>query len=106
MCFRPPSADKKFEPCPECDNMKDPIAVCASCGFVPEIECPKCGTKNLVTAEKCVQCGFSAPKAPPPPGMSGGRPPIPPPGQSGGAPTPPKAPPAPPKAPPAPPKKN
>lgn len=81
------------EPCPQCETLKEPLAVCPNCGFVPEAECPKCHTKNLVTSEQCSKCGFKAPKMP-----------LPPPGQPG-ANFPPKAPPAPPKAPPAPPKK-
>jgi len=108
MCFRPPSAQQVTEPCPKCEAMKKPLAVCPNCGFVPEVDCPKCGTKNPVTGEQCAKCGYKAPKMPPPPGQSAsgaaGPKVPPPPGQSGGAP-PPKAPPAPPKAPPAPPKK-
>lgn len=93
-------------PCPQCETLKDPLAVCPNCGFVPEAECPKCGIKNLVTSEQCANCGYTAPKMPPSPGMSasGTAPKMPPPaGQYGGV-VPPKAPPAPPKAPPAPPK--
>ena len=121
MCFRPPGVKKVNEPCPECGTLKDTIAVCPKCGFVPEAECPKCKTKNPVTADACCNCGYKAPKAPPPPGQSmggtapkmpppppgqsmrGGAPkmPPPPPGQSGGM-TQPKAPPAPPKMPPPP----
>jgi len=86
-------------PCPECETLKEPLEVCPNCGFVPEAECPKCGTKNPVTNKQCVKCGFTAPQMPPPPRASapGAAPKMPPP--------PPKAPPAPPKAPPAPPKK-
>lgn len=79
-------------PCPQCETLKDPLAVCSNCGFIPEGECPKCHTKNPVTSEQCSNCGYKAPKMPPPPGVSA----------SGAAP---KMPPAPPKAPPAPPKK-
>lgn len=83
------------EPCPQCETMKDPLAVCPNCGFVPEADCPKCGTKNLVTNEQCTKCGFKTPKMAPPPGVSA-------PGALPSA--PPKAPTASPKAPPAPPK--
>ena len=104
MCFRPPSVKKIKEPCPECGTPKDPMAVCPNCGFVPEVECPKCKTLNPVTSDQCSNCGFKAQKMPPPPGQAGGVKMPPPPGQSPGAPKPPKMPPAPPKAPPAPPK--
>jgi ribosomal protein L32 len=107
MCFRPPTAQKITEPCPQCGTAKDPAAVCLNCGYVPEVACPKCGAKNPVTSEQCANCGFKAPKAPPPPGQSSGVKMPPPPGQPGGMvpPKAPPAPPAPPKAPPAPPKK-
>lgn len=104
MCFRPPNAAKVLEPCPECGTRVDPLAVCPSCGFVPEAPCPKCGTLNLVTNDQCTNCGFKAPKMPPPPGQSGGlKAPLPP-GQPGGL--APKAPPSAPKAPPAAPPKS
>ena len=107
MCFRPPGLAKP-EPCPECGTPRDPMVVCPQCGFTPEMPCPKCGTLNRITNEACTNCGFKAPKMPPPPGQAGGLKPPPPPGQPGGvAPkAPPSAPPsAPPKAPPsAPPK--
>ncbi|MBN1535443.1 MAG: zinc ribbon domain-containing protein [Anaerolineales bacterium] len=80
------------EPCPQCETMKEPLAVCPNCGYVPEVECPKCHTKNPVTNEQCTKCGFKATKMPPPPGQSAGN-------------FPPKVPPAPPKVPPVPPKK-
>ena len=81
MCFRPPTAQKR------------------------ENKCPECGTVNEPTATECVKCGAKlTQQGPPPPGQSGGVKMPPPPGQSPGAPKPPKAPPAPPKAPPAPPK--
>ena len=101
MCFRPPTVQKLTEPCPQCKTMKDPLAVCPNCGFVPEVECPKCGTKNPVTGEQCSKCGYTAPKAPLPPGQSARPKMPPPPGQPGGM-VPPKAPPAPPKMPPPP----
>lgn len=86
MCFRPPTAQKR------------------------ENKCPNCGTVNPAEAEVCSNCGAELPKAPPPPdvsisGTTGITPP--PPAPPGGV-TPPKAPPTPPtppKAPPAPPKK-
>jgi len=87
-CGAPLEAGKA--PCPQCETLKDPLAVCPNCGLVPEADCPKCGKKNPVTNEVCVHCGYKAPKMPPPPGQPGGR-------------VLPKAPPAPPKAPPAPP---
>ena len=77
------------EPCPQCEALKDAMEVCPSCGFVPEVECPKCHTMNPVTGTECANCGFKAPTGPPAPRGASGRPP-----------TPPKAPPAPPKAPP------
>jgi hypothetical protein len=101
MCFRPPTAKKITEPCPQCTTAKDPIVVCPNCGFVPEFPCPKCGANNLVTNQQCINCGYKAPKMPPPPGMSAAGTAVkmpPPPGQSGGM-VPPKAPPAPPKKP-------
>jgi hypothetical protein len=79
MCFRPPTAQKR------------------------ENKCPECGTINLSTAAECVNCGAELKQGPPPPGQSGGVGPKmpPPPGRPGGAPpAPPKAPPSPPKAPP------
>jgi predicted RNA-binding Zn-ribbon protein involved in translation (DUF1610 family) len=60
MCFRPPSVQKKKDPCPECGTLKDPMAVCPNCGFVPEVECPKCKTMNPVTSDQCSNCGFNA----------------------------------------------
>ena len=109
MCFRPPTAQKIQEPCPQCGAMKDPLAVCPNCGYVPEVECPKCKTKNPVTSEQCSNCGYRAPKMPQPPFVSapGVASKGTPPGQTGPG-IPPKAPPAapvPPKAPPVPPKK-
>jgi hypothetical protein len=112
MCFRPPTAKKKMEPCPNCQTVRDSLAVCPNCGFVPEVDCPKCGAKNLVTNEQCQQCGYKPTKMPAPlsaPIRPAGM--TPPPGVRSGL-TPPKVPPAPPKAPltpprvpPAPPKK-
>ena len=107
MCFRPAAAQKVTAPCPQCGTSKDPLVVCTNCGFVPEVECPRCKTKNLVTNEQCTHCGFKPPKMALPPGVSATRaaPKMPPPpGQSGGLVSP-KAPPAPPKAPPALPKR-
>ncbi|MBI9046862.1 MAG: hypothetical protein JEZ06_20420 [Anaerolineaceae bacterium] len=104
MCFRPPSVARITEPCSECGTPKDSMVVCPNCGFVPEIDCPKCGTKNPLTEPQCTKCGYKAPVAPAPPGMASAPKMPPPPGQSGGR-VPPKAPPAPPKAPPTPPKK-
>lgn len=79
-------------PCPQCETFKEPLAVCPNCGFVPEVECPKCHTKNPVTNTQCSNCGYKAPQMPaassaPTPGVAPKMPP-------------PKAPPAPPKAPP------
>jgi len=107
MCFRPPTVQKITKPCPQCGTMQDPLAVCPNCGFIPEVECPKCNTKNPVTSEQCSNCGYTAPKMPLPPGQSaaGAGPKVPPPPVRPGGMAPPKAPPAPPKAPPAPPKK-
>jgi hypothetical protein len=81
MCFRPPTAEKK------------------------ENKCPNCFTVNPDDAQVCTNCGVKLNQLPPPPGVSASGSVPPPPGQSGSI-TPPKAPPAPPKAPPvAPPKK-
>ena len=88
-----------YAPCPQCETMKLLLEVCPNCGFVPEAACPRCGTKNPVTNEQCVKCGYKAPKTPPTPGQPAGSvlPKAPP--------VPPKAPPAPPKVPPPPTKK-
>jgi hypothetical protein len=104
MCFRPPTAQKKMGPCPQCQTEKDTLAVCPKCGFVPEITCPKCGAKNLVTNEQCSQCGYKAPKALAPLGAPIPRAGLTPPAGPPGGLTPPKGPPVPPKVPPAPPK--
>jgi hypothetical protein len=78
MCFRPPSAAVVKEPCPECSKPMDPMAVCPSCGYVPEVECPRCKTKNKITGTKCESCGYAAPKMPPAPGGGVPRPMAPP----------------------------
>lgn len=79
MCFRPPSAIKMEEPCPECGKPMEPMTACPHCGYVPEVSCPRCKAKNKITDTKCGSCGYSAPKMPPPPGSSGkpGAPPRP-----------------------------
>ncbi|SEA30275.1 hypothetical protein SAMN05660420_01778 [Desulfuromusa kysingii] len=76
MCFRPPSAAKVEEPCPECGKKMDMMKPCPHCGYVPEVECPRCKAKNKITDTKCASCGYTAPKMPPPPG-GGSRPGVP-----------------------------
>lgn len=106
MCFRPPDTTSGPLICPECNKkIVSPNYRPTSCPFCkadlpPEpaasapgqIECPKCGTTNPITAKACSGCGateadFAAA------GMGGATPPRPP-----GAPKMPSAPKAPPSA--------